>query len=157
MPYKRGKEHPQYKHGHAIRNQRSKEWRAWNAMIRRCTYPSMDDWPKYGGAGVTVCEKWRNSFTAFLEDVGFAPSTKHSIDRIDNNGNYEPGNVRWATPSEQIKNSKRARWIEHQGVAKTIGDWATHLGINRQTLQMRLDHYGWSVEKTLSTPVKERS
>ena len=125
-------------------------------MIRRCTYPSMDDWPRYGGAGITVCQRWRDSFQAFFDDIGPAPSISHSIDRIDSTGNYEPENVRWATLSEQVRNSSKARWIEFDGRNQTIGEWAQELGINRQTLQMRLDHYGWSIEKTLTTKVKKR-
>ena len=110
-----GRDHHQYKHGHCSKNRRSKEWRAWNAMIRRCCYPSMDRYPRYGGRGITVCERWRHSFEAFLKDVGYAPSPEHTIDRIDNDGNYEPHNVRWATRSEQIRNSTKARHIEFGG------------------------------------------
>ena len=152
----RGINHHQYKHGHTINGKRSKEWRTWNSMIRRCTYPSMDDYERYGGKGIKVCKRWRNSFEAFLDDVGYSPSQKHSIDRIDNDGNYEPGNVRWATPSEQTRNSSKARFITFEGKTLTMGEWAKNMNINRQTIQMRIDHYGWSVHNALTKSVRRR-
>lgn len=151
-----GKNHPMYRHGHTCNNQRSKEWRTWNAMIRRCTYESMDDYDRYGGRGISICPQWRHSFETFLHDVGSAPSAKHSIDRIDNDGNYEPSNIRWATNSEQIKNSRKARLITFQGQTMNIGDWAKETGINRQTIQMRIDHRGWSIHDALTKPPQRR-
>lgn len=148
---KKGKNHPNYKHGHTV-DGHSKEYRAWCSMINRCERTTEERYPLYGGRGIAVCNRWRNSFEKFLEDVGPAPSAKHSIDRIDNDGNYEPENVRWATNSEQVKNSSRARIITFNGISKNICDWARELGVNRQTLQMRIDHYGWSIEKAMTTP-----
>jgi hypothetical protein len=81
-----------------------REYRIWSGMKARCKNPSAARWKRYGGRGITVCERWQNSFEAFLADMGPCPSPKHSIDRINNDGNYEVGNVRWATPSEQMKN-----------------------------------------------------
>lgn len=150
MSRRKGINHPMYRHGQTCNGERSKEWRAWNAMIRRCRYPSMDNYNRYGGRGITVCQLWQDSFEAFFEEVGIAPSEQHSIDRIDNDGNYEPGNVRWATNSEQIKNSSKARWITFDGQTKTIGDWAEMTGINRQAIQMRIDYYGWSIKDALT-------
>lgn len=85
------------------------EFGAWQSMIRRCELPSQQNWHNYGGRGITVCKRWRHSFEAFLADVGYKPTPKHSIDRIDVNGNYEPGNVRWATASEQARNQRPRR------------------------------------------------
>lgn len=93
------------KHGHSIRGHKSAEYGIWTGMIQRCENPNVKAFSRYGGRGITVCEAWRNSFEAFLADVGRRPSARHSIDRYPNNdGNYEPGNVRWATPPEQMLN-----------------------------------------------------
>lgn len=145
-----------YIHGEAGKGKKTKEWRAWNAMIRRCIYPSMDRYPRYGGRGIKVCKKWRHDYVAFLEDVGRAPSENHQLDRKDNNGNYEPGNCQWSTRSEQIRNSTKARYLTLKGESKTIGDWSEIIGINRQTIQMRIDKYNWPVEKALTTEVRAR-
>ena len=93
---------------HGLQN--TAEYRSWKHMIARCTDPKGKSWKNYGGRGITVCERWRKSFKAFLAHVGKRPTPQHSIDRYPNNdGNYEPGNVRWATMSEQHLNSRRAR------------------------------------------------
>jgi hypothetical protein len=78
-------------------------------MIQRCTNPRRKKYPNYGARGITVCEYWKNSFAAFLSDVGRRPTPRHSIDRINNDGNYEPGNVRWALPVEQAHNRRKRR------------------------------------------------
>jgi len=87
----------------------SKEYRAWLNMKCRCYNRLSTGYQMYGGRGIKVCAKWRFSFDAFYADVGPAPSPKHSIDRIDTNGSYRPGNVRWATRSVQNKNTRRSR------------------------------------------------
>lgn len=83
------------------------EWVAWQAMIARCTNPKLKAWPYYGGRGIRVCDDWRASFRAFLAHIGPRPTPDHSVDRIENDGNYEPGNVRWALPHVQANNKRR--------------------------------------------------
>lgn len=93
-------------HGEAAEGHRTPEYACWVGMIKRCENPRVQIWPYYGGRGITVCDRWRSSFTAFLSDMGRKPSAHHSIDRINNDGNYGPGNCRWATRSQQRQNQR---------------------------------------------------
>lgn len=138
-------------HGEA---KKSKEYEAWCKIKGRCFNPNNKSFYNYGGRGVTVCDRWRLSFTNFLEDVGRAPSPKHSIDRIDNSGNYEPGNVRWATDIQQANNKRNNRFVEYKGQVKTIGRWCDELQINRFTIESRLKR-NWSITKALETPTRK--
>lgn len=144
------------KHGHAKRNKASKEYRTWAGMWRRCTNSKEQNFPRYGDIGISICERWR-TFESFLSDMGTAPSPTHSIDRIDSRGNYEPSNCRWATRSEQARNTKRNRLIEWNGVSHIAADWANLTGIKRTTILERIDHRGWSVDRALTEPVHRRA
>jgi hypothetical protein len=126
---------------------------AWRNMISRCADETNKSYPGYGGRGITVCDRWKNSLDSFIEDMGERPSPDHSIDRIDNNGNYEPGNCRWATATEQSRNVRRNRYLEFRGESRCIGEWAEIYGLCRTVIRNRLV-YGWSVEEALTTPVR---
>ncbi len=126
---------------------RTRIYRIWSAMKNRCFNPKNKDYPRYGGRGIAVCERWLK-FENFLADMGERPLSM-SIDRIDNDGNYEPGNCRWATRMEQQNNQRKNRFFVLNGVTKTLSEWASCLGINRNTLQTRFQR-GWPAERALS-------
>lgn len=94
-----------FKHGHAVNGRLTHEYNCWAMMKQRCLNPKATAYRHYGARGIGVCDRWR-AFAAFIADVGSAPSPRHSLDRINNDGDYEPGNVRWATKSEQAKNQR---------------------------------------------------
>ena len=132
----------------------SRERAAWESMLDRCTNPRNRNWNGYGGRGITVCERWL-VFASFFEDMGPRPSPQHSLDRIDNDGHYAPGNCRWASPKQQANNRRDTQWLEHNGKRMPITQWAEALGFKEyKTLVRRLDK-GWSVERALQTPVRK--
>jgi hypothetical protein len=114
-------------------------YRTWLTMIRRCTNPSSESWPKYGARGIAVCDRWLRSFEAFVDDMGEKPSDRHSLDRINNNAGYSPDNCRWATGSEQAQNRRprgeRKNCIRVGGLSFTA--LAKMYGIRRKTLERR--------------------
>lgn len=132
---------------------RTPEYQSWSGMIQRCTNPKNTAWKNYGARGITVCERWRD-FANFLADMGDRPSLKHSIDRIENNKGYEPGNCAWATKLSQCRNTRKNVMLEFRGETKCLSEWAETLGVNRDALRTRIES-GWSVEDALSTPVKQ--
>jgi len=113
-------------------------------MIQRCHHPSVRGYKNYGGRGISVCAEWRASFANFFRDVGPRPEKgKWWIERIDNNGNYEPGNVEWATPTEQRRNTRFNRKLEIDGESKCVSEWAKITGVHRNTITYR-SRAGWS-------------
>lgn len=105
---------------------RTSEYIAWENMKSRCTNPHNKRYKHYAGRGITLCERWMK-FEGFIADMGTKPSKNHTLDRIDNNGNYQPGNCRWATYSEQNRNHRRNIWIEYNGRRMVRKDWANEL------------------------------
>jgi hypothetical protein len=124
------------------------------AMIQRCTNPNHQDYPLYGGRGITVCEAWRTSFEAFYADMGPRPSPHHTLERLQNDKPYEPGNVVWDTPATQARNRRSTVLITHEGITLCITDWALRVGMKQHTLAKRLRE-GWSVAEALTIPVSK--
>lgn len=118
------------------------EYRSWHGMLQRCHDVNATAYPQYGGRGISVCDEWRRSFAAFIGDMGEKPTPRHSIDRIDNSGNYCKENCRWSTSSEQCSNTRRNRFIASQGMKMTIAQWARHTGLHVSTITNRLNS-GW--------------
>lgn len=121
-------------------------------MIQRCGNPNSKRYADYGGRGITVCERWK-SFAGFAEDMGPTFSPELSLDRIDNDGNYEPGNCRWATVVEQARNKRNSHRVTFLGQTKTIAEWSELLGLHYDTVHTRLGKQGWPVERALTTGV----
>lgn len=121
---------------------------SWQHMLQRCYNPSDPKFPRYGGAGVTVCDQWRDSFPAFLSDMGLRPDGT-TIDRIDGKCGYEPGNCRWATPHQQQRNLNNNVWITYQGKTKCLRDWSRQLGIDCTTIRYRLKQ-GWPTDRVMA-------
>ena len=126
------------------------EYNVWCWMKARCYSPNTTGYVNYGGRGVYVCDKWMDNFAAFYADMGPRPSSKHSIDRIDNDGPYSLENCRWATRTDQNNNTRRNIKYSYDGCHLTISEWANKLGVDRTTIYWRLRH-GWTMEKALST------
>lgn len=129
------------------------EYICWKHMIARCTKKSEKAFPSYGGRGIKVCPRWLKSFGDFLADMGLRPSAKHTIERVNNNGNYEPGNCVWATRRDQSNNIRTNRVIEHQGERLTLAQWTAKLGFKRGFIVSRLDR-GWTFEAAITVPKK---
>jgi len=124
------------------------EYAIWLAMRQRCLNPNYRQWHRYGGRGISICPEW-DDFYKFLKDVGSRPSPEHQLDRINNNGNYEPSNVRWATRHQQMNHMSTTVYVEHAGERLSIGDWALKLGIAKCVIATRLQR-GHSAESALS-------
>lgn len=131
----------------------SPEWRSWSGMLNRCKNPSARCYNRYGGRGIIVCERWQDSFENFLADMGRKPTPRHSLDRIDNDGNYEPSNCRWATPSEQQRNRADNRIVQVDGIKMLLVDACERYGIRDYVARTRLDALGWTEEDTFKRAV----
>lgn len=143
---------------------RTTEYRSWYGMKARCLCRGDASYNRYGGRGILVCEHWLK-FENFFEDMGLKPSPKHSIDRIDNNGNYSCGhcdecvangwfaNCRWATKEEQARNTRRKHLIFFRGETRTLMEWSEIIGLPYSVLRARIFQLKWPLEKAFVTPV----
>lgn len=138
-------------HGHALRGMMSPTYVTWCLMRQRCANLKSPQYKWYGKRGIKVCDRWLDAFENFLADMGERP-TGMSLDRVDPNGNYEPANCRWATPREQSNNTRRSRWITHNGETLTVAQFARKFNLPHHTLYKRLFYRKWDVERALTTP-----
>jgi hypothetical protein len=138
-------------HHSTHRMTKSGEYKSWQGMKTRCMSPTDPGYPNYGGRGISVCEEWRDSFEQFLSDMGPKPTPQHTLDRINNAGNYEPGNCRWASPRTQGRNRRSNHLLTHNGQTKPLVEWAEAAGITQRSLWMRLLK-GWPVERAVTMP-----
>ena len=138
-------------HGCARGYRRTPEYRAWIGMRDRVRRK-----PEYVGRGIEVCVRWQH-FENFLADVGPTPSAAHWVERIDNDGHYEPSNVRWATIVEQTRNRRTTRRLTVDGVTHSLAEWAELVGIPSGTIRSRIAREGWPHDRAVLTPVRERA
>ena len=130
------------------------EKQTWDRMISRCCNSSNRKFNHYGGRGISVCARWLDSFWAFLSDMGPRPDRASSIDRIDNDGNYEPGNCRWATRSEQARNTRNSVYVDHGGRRVLLCELCEERGLSLSLVYARLN-LGWPLEDALTRPARQ--
>lgn len=142
-------------HGATKRSTRkdSHEYWIWNTVVQRCTNPNVANWMDYGGRGITVCDRWLK-YENFITDMGKRPTQKHSIERIDNDAGYSPGNCRWATRPEQAKNKRNNHVIELFGRSQHLAEWAREYGISHTLILSRL-RAGWTEEDSVTKPARK--
>ncbi len=128
------------------------EYDVWLKAVERITDPSATGYHRYGGRGLSMCEAWLASFDVFLQDMGPRPSSKYTLERIDNDKGYEPDNCRWATRKEQSNNMSSNVVLDYNGETKTIAQWCSELGHVYSTIRGRVRRYGWTVVRALETP-----
>ncbi len=132
------------------------EYDIWRGILKRCYNTNDEHYPTYGGRGISVCPQWRTSYETFLADVGRRPSQRHTIDRFPNNdGNYEPGNVRWATKKQQGRNRRTNTLFTFNGKTQCASAWAEEYGFDdRHIILVRIKR-GWSIQRALTTPPRK--
>lgn len=143
--------------GHRHGETGTPEHRAWLSLRQRCMNPKNESWHRYGGRGISVCDRWRDSFENFLADMGRRPSNEHSIDRRDNDGPYSPDNCRWETRGIQNNNKGTNVYVEFRGRRQTTSEWAREIGITLPALLFRLKSDEWSVTDALTVREKRKT
>lgn len=132
----------------------TRTYRVWTNMVARCTSPSHQSFKNYGGRGISVCMRWRDSFECFLVDMGEQPPGC-VLDRVDNEGDYTPENCRWTDTTTNNRNRRTTPMFTHGGKTQSLGAWAEEYGIRYKVLLDRIRD-GWSIERAISTPVRRR-
>jgi len=140
------------RHGDTRRSHYAAEYGIWSKMIGRCTSPNDKHFRHYGGRGISVCDRWRLDYVNFLADMGRRPSPKHSIDRIDVNGNYEPGNCRWATAREQAANKQNTHWVQFRGERVALIEACRRAGVEcrYKLIHKRVHSKGMTFDQALA-------
>lgn len=144
-----------FKHGGVLGGKSSPEYSAFRSMIARCYNPRNPRYADYGGRGIQVSDEWRSDFAKFLAHVGTRPTARHSIDRMNNERHYEPGNVRWALPHQQMTNRRNSRFVDVNGVRTPLSEIAVEFGIPANTLRARILK-GWPLDRATNTPVRAK-
>lgn len=139
------------RHAHSLANGATPTYRSWASMLSRCRDQKNARYYRYGGRGITVCDRW-HSFDNFLADMGERPEGM-TLDRRENDGNYEPENCRWATAIEQGRSSYQARMVTAFGQTLMLAEWSRRTGIKRETIARRLNA-GWPPERALGRLLK---
>lgn len=127
----------------------------WKNMLARCYIETSVGYPLYGARGIKVCERWRTSFDTFKKDMGYPTITGYQLDRINNDGDYTPENCRWTDRKTQARNRRNSRILEYQGEKRLLEEWAEIVGINSSAIRRRIDGLKWTIEKSLTTPIKK--
>lgn len=143
-------------HGATRGDKPTVEYTTWQSMIARCSNPKSKGFARYGGAGVTVCDRWATSFAAFIADMGPRP-TGHSIDRIDNAKGYEPSNCRWATTTEQVRNRALTFMVDWVGRTLPLAAACEEAELPYHSVWQRINRLGWTVSRSLSEPLRVRA
>lgn len=139
------------KHGMAA----TRVYKQWQGIKSRCLNPKSTGYHNYGGRGITVCDRWKDSFENFYKDMGDPPTNEYEIDRIDVNGNYEPGNVRWVTPKENVRNKRDTVYITYNDLTFSLPEWADRMLVKNSLLAGRRKR-GWSDVEIISVPIGMR-
>jgi len=126
----------------------------WRSMRARCMLPNSKSFPKYGAKGITVCDRWKDSFENFLSDMGECPSPSMTVERLNNSLGYSPDNCKWATRTEQNRNTSSNRMLTFRGETHCVSEWAEILNIKYRTIMTRLNK-GMSAEEALGTPIRQ--